>query len=83
VSADLLTTGFAFLVTVVILSYLIGDNPVFRIAVHVFVGVAAGYVAAVAWWQVLLPDLMLPLVTEPRDAAPCSQFRFCSADCCS
>ena len=62
-SADWVASGFGFLVTVMILSYLIGDNPVFRIAVHVFVGVAAGYVAAVAWWQVLLPDLILPLVT--------------------
>ncbi len=45
-----------------ILSYLVGDNPAFRVAVHLFVGVAAGYVAAVALWQVLLPKLILPLV---------------------
>src|SRR3990170_5199413 len=62
-SADLIASAVAFLFTVMILSYLVGDNPAFRIAVHVFVGVTAGYVAAVAWWQVLLPDLILPLVT--------------------
>jgi len=62
-SADLIATVTAFLFTVMILSYLVGDNPAFRIAVHVFVGVTAGYVAAVAWWQVLLPDLILPLIT--------------------
>jgi hypothetical protein len=60
---DLLTSASAFLMTVMILSYLVGDNPAFRIAVHVFVGVAAGYVASVAWWQVLLPNMILPLLT--------------------
>jgi len=60
--ADLIASAVAFLLTLMILSYLVGDNPAFRVAVHVFVGVTAGYVAAVAWWQVLLPDLILPLV---------------------
>jgi hypothetical protein len=46
-----------------ILSYLIGDNPVFRVAVYIFIGVSAGYVAAVAWWQVLYPKIFVPLLT--------------------
>ena len=62
-SAELISSLIAFMVTVMILSYLVGDNPAFRFAVHVLVGVAAGYVAVVAWWQVLLPDLILPLLT--------------------
>jgi hypothetical protein len=33
------------------------------VAVYIFVGVAAGYAAAVAWWQVLFPRLLLPLFT--------------------
>ena len=45
-----------------ILSYLIGDNPLFRIAVYLFVGVTAGYVASVIWWQVLSPRLFTPLL---------------------
>jgi hypothetical protein len=45
-----------------IFSYLIGDNPLFRIAVYIFVGVSAGYVASVAWWQVLWPDLFWVLL---------------------
>src|SRR5512135_1074058 len=60
---DLLSSAVAFLLTVMVLSYLIGDNPAFRVAVHLFVGVAAGYAAAVAWWQVLWPDLLAPLLT--------------------
>ncbi len=53
----------AFLFTVMILSYLIGDNPLFRISVYIFVGVSAGYVAAVAWWQVLWPNVVVPVMT--------------------
>jgi hypothetical protein len=64
-SADLLVGAIAFILTLMTLSYLVADNPAFRVAVHVFVGVAAGYVAAVAWWQVLWPDLLLPLVNGP------------------
>ncbi len=62
-SADLVTGIISFLLTLMILSYLIGDNPLFRVAVYIFVGVSAGYAAAVAWWQVLFPRLMLPLLT--------------------
>lgn len=61
-SNDLPATIVAFLLTVMIFSYLVGDNPAFRIAVYIFVGVTAGYVASVAWWQVLLPNLILPLI---------------------
>jgi hypothetical protein len=62
-SHDLVTGFFSFLLTLMILSYLIGDNPAFRVAVYIFVGVSAGYVAAVVWWQVLFPNLLVPLVT--------------------
>jgi hypothetical protein len=58
---NLITAIIAFLITLMILSYLIGDNPLFRVAVYIFVGVSAGYVAAVAIRQVLWPDLLQPL----------------------
>jgi hypothetical protein len=61
-SADLIAGVTAFLLTLMIFSYWIGDNPLFRIAVYIFVGVSAGYVASVAWWQVLWPDLFWPLL---------------------
>jgi hypothetical protein len=53
----------SFVLTLMILSYLIGDNPFFRVAVFIFVGVSAGYAAAVAWHQVLQPRLFEPLLT--------------------
>ena len=61
-SHDLVTGFFSFLLTLLILSYLIGDNPAFQVAVYIFVGVSAGYVAAVAWWQVLYPKVFMPLL---------------------
>jgi hypothetical protein len=62
-AVDLITGGISFLLTLMVLSYLIGDNPVFRVAVYIFIGVAAGYAAAVAWHQVLKPRLFGPLLS--------------------
>lgn len=62
VSTDLIAAILGFLFTLLILSYVIGDNPLFRIAAYIFVGVSAGYVAAVVWWQVLTPRLFMPLL---------------------
>lgn len=50
-----------FFVTIMIFSYIIGDNPFFRIATYLFVGVAAGYVFLTLLEQVLWPKLVLPL----------------------
>lgn len=50
----------AMLLTVMVLSYLIGDNPLFRIASHLFIGVAAGYAGALAVRSVLWPGLVQP-----------------------
>lgn len=62
ISADLITGILSFLFTLLILSYLIGDNPLFRIAIYVFVGASSGYIASVAWWQVIWPRLVSPLM---------------------
>ena len=62
-SPDLITGVISFLFTLLIFSYLLGDNPLFRIAVYVFVGVSSGYIASVVWWQVILPRLFNPLVS--------------------
>jgi hypothetical protein len=60
---DLISGALGFLFTLLILSYLIGDSPLFKIAVYLFVGVASGYAAAVVFWQVLYPKLFLPTLT--------------------
>ncbi len=60
-SSELLSMLVSFFVTILVLSYLIGDNPLFRAAIYVFVGVSAGYVASVAWHQVIWPSLIRPI----------------------
>jgi hypothetical protein len=62
ISTDLIVGVVSFLLTIMVLSYLLGDNPFFRLAVYIFVGVAAGYAGAVAWHQVLWPKLFHPIV---------------------
>ncbi len=57
-SIDLISGLIGFLLTVMILSYIIGDGPVFRIAIYIFIGVSAGYVTVVAIYQVLLPGFL-------------------------
>jgi hypothetical protein len=52
----------AALLTIMVLSYLIGDNPLFRLATHLFIGVAAGYAGALAARSVLWPGLVLPIL---------------------
>jgi hypothetical protein len=60
---NLFTGFFSLLFTVLIFSYAAGDNPLFRTAIYVFVGVSAGYIGAVAFWQVLWPRLIYPLIS--------------------
>ena len=52
--------GFAF--TIMVFSYILGDNPFFRFALYVFIGVASGYAAVLVFYDVILYQLVLPLV---------------------
>jgi len=59
---DFIGVGLGFLLTILIFSYLLGDNPFFRLAIHIFIGVSAAYVAIVTINNVLIPRLILPLI---------------------
>jgi hypothetical protein len=66
---DILGAILGFVLTLMVLSYLIGDNPLFRIAIHIFIGVSAGYVCIIVINNVLLPRMIVPLIsgtTEER-----------------
>ena len=54
---DLVGLLVSFVLTVMVLLYAFDDNPIFRLAVYIFVGVAAGYASAVALKDVILPRL--------------------------
>jgi hypothetical protein len=51
----------SFFLTLFVASYIFGDNVLFRIAIHIFIGVSAGYVVVMAFYNVILPQLVLPL----------------------
>jgi hypothetical protein len=50
----------SFALTLMVLSYLWKDNPLFRLGVYLFIGVAAGYTAAVVVNSVVTPKMVLP-----------------------
>jgi len=62
---ELISGVIGFILTLLIFSYLIGDNPLFRSAIYIFIGVSSGYAATVVWHYVLMPKLFLPLVANP------------------
>ncbi len=59
---EFIGTIVATLLTIMVLSYLIGDNAFFRLASYLFVGVASGYAGAIAWHNVIRPVLVDPLI---------------------
>ena len=67
-SPDLIWTLVGFFLTLMIFSYIFGDNPLFRAATYLFVGVAAGYTAVLVLDQVLLPKLLMPLLQGTLNA---------------
>jgi hypothetical protein len=58
---DLLGAFSGFLLSLFVFSYIFGDNFLFRIAISIFIGVAAGFAVVIAWYNVILPQLILPL----------------------
>jgi hypothetical protein len=52
--------------TLCILSFLYKDNPFYKLAEHVFVGISAGYGVALEFQNVFLPNLWNPLIKEGK-----------------
>ena len=62
-SIEIISALIGLILTLMVFSYLIRDNPLFRIAVYLFIGVASGYAATVVWHYVLVPKLFQSLST--------------------
>ena len=58
---EILGVWIAAFLTLAILSFLVKDNPVYKFAEHLFVGVSAGFWLAYQYHNVLLPNLWIPL----------------------
>src|SRR5215210_1721753 len=70
-SIEIISALVGMILTLMVFSYLIGDNPLFRIAVYLFIGVASGYAATIVWHYVLVPKLFQPLATfNPLSLVP-------------
>ena len=65
---DIIGVWLLVLMTLCILSYLYGDNPFYKIAEHIFVGVSAGYIFALTWWDQIWPNLFGRLFPSYVDA---------------
>lgn len=60
-SIEIISALAGLILTLMVFSYLIGDNPLFRIAIYLFIGVSSGYAATVIWHYVLVPKLFSQL----------------------
>lgn len=61
-AADSIWTLVSFILTILVFSYLLGDNALFRFVSSLFIGIAAGYFAVVIVYQVVLARLVAPLL---------------------
>ncbi len=55
---ELLGTLLAVVLTLMVFSYILGDNFLFKLATHIFVGVAVGYAIIIIGYQVLIPTII-------------------------
>jgi hypothetical protein len=51
----------ASFLTLCIFSFLYRENPFYRLAEHLYVGVANGYAVAIIWHRLLMPNLIRPV----------------------
>ena len=63
-SIEVISAFIGLILTLMVFSYLLGDNPLFRFAVYLFIGVSSGYAAVVIWYYVLVPKFNLLVTTN-------------------
>lgn len=56
----------AMFLTFCIFSFLYKDNPFYKIAEHIVVGVSAGYFAVILYWNGLVPKLWDPVIKQGK-----------------
>jgi hypothetical protein len=61
--SDFIWVWMAALLTIMVYSYLLGDNPLYRLAEHVFIGSSVAYAVVVVIHGVLGPLLLAPLIS--------------------
>jgi hypothetical protein len=75
ISALALGNWVAALLTLSIFSFLYKDNPVYKFAEHIFIGISAGYFVSLEFWNVFIPNLWRPLTEGLHSVAFVTFFR--------
>jgi len=65
---DLGALLLGFTLTLFVFSYAVKDNPLFRLAIHLLVGVSAGYVVVIVSDRVLIP-ILADIISDPTGSA--------------
>lgn len=60
---DLAIGIISFALTIMVFSYILGDNFFFRLAVYLLVGISTGYTAVILITKVIVPYLLNPLTS--------------------
>ena len=61
ISTEVIGVWIAAFLTLAIFSFLYEDNPIYKFAEHLFVGVSAGYGVVITWHEAVVPLLIDPL----------------------
>lgn len=64
-TAEVIGAWISIFLTICIFSYLYGDNPVYKLAEHLFVGVSIGVAVIETWFATLYPNLVAKLLELP------------------
>jgi hypothetical protein len=74
VSRESFWTGLGIMIgaglTLAMYSFLYKDNPVFKFAEHLYIGVSVGYFILIAVYDTLMPNLFIPLFSPAKGSAP-------------
>jgi hypothetical protein len=69
VSGEQIGLWAGFIFTLMIFSYVLGDNFLYRIALYIFIGLAAGYISVVTVESVLLPWIRGTILNSDGNSA--------------
>ncbi len=61
---DTIGIWIAAILTLAILSFLIADNPIYKVAESILIGVSAGYWMVLGFWSTIVPNLLKPLAPQ-------------------
>ena len=65
---DLIASWASLVLTLMVFSYILADNVLYRLAVHILVGAAAGYVAIAAAVDIIVPWFQATLIESDQSA---------------